>query len=168
MRDSGTAIRIEYCLSLTGPLTGNSRSARLAHEIWRQDINARGGLLGRPVEFVRYDDHANASRVPALYKRLMDEDHVDLVIGGYGTNSLLPAMPVIMERERFFVGLMGLGVNNTLGYPHYFAMIPTGSDPNSALTDGFFELAAAQTPRPLTLALVSADAEFSVAATLRS
>ncbi len=161
MRDSAAAIRIGYCLSLTGPLAGNSRSAQLAHEIWRQDINAQGGLLGRPVELVCYDDHADASLVPDLYKRLMDEDHVDLVIGGYGTNSLLPAMPLIMERERFFVGLMGLGVNNTLSYPHYFAMVPTGPDPNSALTEGFFQLAAAQTPRPLTVALVSADAEFS-------
>src|SRR5260221_11844990 len=70
-------------------------------------------------------------------------------------------MPLIMERQRFFVGLMGLGVNNTLAYPIYFAMIPTGPDPNAALTEGFFELAAAQTHRPLTAALVSADAEFS-------
>jgi branched-chain amino acid transport system substrate-binding protein len=91
----------------------------------------------------------------------MDEDKVDLVIGGYGTNTILPAMPLIMERQRFFVGLMGLGVNNALAYPNYFAMIPTGPDPNAALTEGFFELAAAQTPRPLTVALVSADAEFS-------
>jgi branched-chain amino acid transport system substrate-binding protein len=154
-------IRIGYCLSLTGPVADNSRSARLAHDIWREDVNSRGGLLGRPVELVCYDDHADASLVPGIYKRLMDEDKVDLVIGGYGTNSLLPAMPLIMQRQRFFVGLMGLGVNNALAYPNYFAMIPTGPDPNAALTEGFFELAAAQTPRPLTVALVSADAEFS-------
>ena len=67
-------IRIGYCLSLTGPLAGNSRSARLAHEIWREDINRRGGLLGRPVELVCYDDQADASRVPGLYRRLIDED----------------------------------------------------------------------------------------------
>ncbi|MGM4920379.1 amino acid ABC transporter substrate-binding protein [Tardiphaga sp. 813_E8_N1_3] len=154
-------IRIGYCLSLTGPLAGNSLSARLAHDIWREDVNRQGGLLGRPVELVCYDDHADASRVPGLYRRLMDDDKVDLVIGGYGTNTVLPAMPLIMERQRFFVGLMGLGVNNALAYPNYFAMIPTGPDPNAALTEGFFELAAAQTPRPLTVALLSADAEFS-------
>lgn len=154
-------IRIGYCLSLTGPVAGNSRSAQLAHEIWREGINGRGGLLGRPVELICYDDHADASRVPGLYKWLMDDDKVDLVIGGYGTNTILPAMPLIMEQQRFFVGLMGLGVNNALAYPNYFAMIPTGPDPNAALTEGFFELGAAQTPRPLTVALVSADAEFS-------
>ena len=154
-------IRIGYCLSLTGPLADNSRSAQLAHEIWREDVNAKGGLLGRPVELVCYDDHGDASIVPALYKRLMDEDQVDVVLGGYGTNTLLPAMPLIMERQRFFVGLMGLGVNNELGYPNYFAMIPTGPNPNAALTEGFFSVAAQQSPRPTTVALLSADAEFS-------
>jgi branched-chain amino acid transport system substrate-binding protein len=161
MPATSAPIRIGYCLSLTGPLADNSRSAQLAHEIWREDVNSRGGLLGRPIELVCYDDHADASRVPGIYQRLMDVDKVDLVIGGYGTNTLLPAMPLIMQRERFFVGLMGLGVNNALGYPNYFAMIPTGPNPNAALTEGFFELAAAQTPRPSTVALVSADAEFS-------
>ncbi|MFZ6769799.1 amino acid ABC transporter substrate-binding protein [Undibacterium sp. Di26W] len=154
-------IRIGYCLSLTGPVADNSRSAQLAHEIWREDINRQGGLLGRPVEFVRYDDHADASSVAAIYEKLMDEDKVDLVIGGYGTNTILPAMPLMIARGRFFVGLMGLGVNNTLNYPNYFAMIPTGPDPNAALTEGFFALAAEQTPRPATVALLSADAEFS-------
>src|SRR5712672_4319457 len=80
---------------------------------------------------------------------------------GMAPTSLLPAMPLIMERQRFFVGLMGLGVNNALAYPNYFAMIPTGPDPNAALTEGFFALAAEQQPRPATVALVAADAEFS-------
>jgi branched-chain amino acid transport system substrate-binding protein len=161
MPTASPPIRIGYCLSLTGPVADNSRSAQLAHEIWREDINRRGGLLGRPVELVCYDDHADALRVPGIYKKLMDEDKVDLVIGGYGTNTVLPAMPLIMERQRFFVGLMGLGVNDALAYPNYFAMIPTGPDPNAALTEGFFALCAQQKPRPATVALVSADAEFS-------
>src|ERR1700675_3151652 len=161
MPAASSPICIGYCLSLTGPVADNSRSAQLAHQIWREDINRQGGLLGRPVELVCYDDHADASRVPGIYKKLIDEDNVDLVVGGYGTNAVLPAMPVIMERGRFFVGLMGLGVNNVLAYPNYFAMIPTGPDPNAALTEGFFALAGQQQPRPATVALVSADAEFS-------
>src|SRR5258708_7064962 len=70
-------------------------------------------------------------------------------------------MAVSMESQRFFGGLMGLGVNNALAYPNYFAMIPTGPDPNAALTEGFFAIAAEQTPRPATVAVLSADAEFS-------
>jgi branched-chain amino acid transport system substrate-binding protein len=56
-------------------------------------------LLGRPVELVCHDDLADATRVPGLYTRLMDEDRVDLVIGGYGTNTVLPAMPLIIARS---------------------------------------------------------------------
>ena len=70
-------------------------------------------------------------------------------------------MPLVIDRRRFFVGLMGLGVNRDLAYPGYFAMIPTGPDPNAALTEGFFAVAAAQSPRPTTVALVAADAEFA-------
>ena len=155
-------IRIGYCLSLTGPVAGNSRSAKLAHDIWREDVNARGGLLGRRVELICHDDHADASLVPDIYQRLMDIEGVDIVIGGYGTNSLIAAMPLVIERQRFFIGLMGLGVNNTFHYPNYFAMIPTGSAPNSSLTEGFFELASHQSPKPETIALLSAEAEFSL------
>ena len=158
---SHSPVRIGYCLSLTGPLAGNSRSAQLAHEIWRDDVNRRGGLLGRPVELICYDDEGSASLGGPLYARLIDEDGVDLVIGGYGTNSLLAAMPEMISRQRFFVGLMGLGANNELNYSNYFAMIPTGPDPNVALTEGFFEVASRQSPRPKTVALLSADAVFS-------
>src|SRR5690606_7415346 len=149
------------CLSLTCPFAGNGRSARIAHEIWRVNINIRGGLLGRPVELVCYDDHADMAIVGAIYRKLMDDDRVDLVIGGYGTEVLLAAMPVIVERERFFVGLTGLGVNNAFGYPNYFAMVPTGPNPGTALTEGLFKLAAAQSPTPRSSAIVGSEAEQS-------
>jgi hypothetical protein len=87
---------------------------------------------------------------------------VDIVVGGYGTNSLMAAMPLIIQRQRFFVGLMGLGVNNTFRYPNYFAMIPTGPAPNTSLTEGLFDLASQQSPKLETIALLSADAEFSL------
>jgi branched-chain amino acid transport system substrate-binding protein len=154
-------LKIGYSLSLSGPLGANGRSARLAHKIWEDDVNRKGGLLGRRVEMVAYDDRTNASLVPGIYTRLLDVDKVDLIIGGYGTNTILPAMPLVMERKRFFVGLMGLGVNAQLEYPNYFAMIPTGPQPNAALTEGFFALAAAQRPKPQTAVLLAAEAEFA-------
>lgn len=158
---SSTPIRIGYCLSLTGPVADNARSARVAHEIWQEDVNQKGGLLGRSVELICRDDLSEARNVPGLYRQLMDEEKVDLVIGGYGTNTVAPALPAVIERGRFFVGLQGLGVNDALSYPGYFAMIPTGPDPNPALTEGFFALGAEQLPRPTTVALISADALFA-------
>ena len=107
------------------------------------------------------DDQTNPALVADIYRRLLDEEKVDLVIGGYGDNSLSPAMPLIMERRRYFVAFQALGVNASLAYPNYFVMIPTGPHPNAALTEGFFDLAASQTPKPRSMAILAADAPFA-------
>ncbi|MCE7064065.1 amino acid ABC transporter substrate-binding protein [Dyadobacter sp. CY326] len=159
--NKSTNVRIGYSLSLSGPVAENTKSARLAHQLWEEDINSNGGLLGKEVELVCIDDQGDAAQVAGIYKRLLDEEKVDLLIGGYGTNTIKPSLPLVMERKRILIGLMGLGVNGDLQYENYFAMIPTGPSPNAALTEGFFELAAAQSPKPSTVALLTADAEFS-------
>jgi branched-chain amino acid transport system substrate-binding protein len=107
------------------------------------------------------DDQTNPKLVLDIYKRLLDEEKVDLVVGGYGDNSVAPAMPLIIERKRYLVGLMALAVNAALGYANYFVMIPTGPQPTEALTEGFFNLAAAQSPKPQSMAILAADAPFS-------
>jgi branched-chain amino acid transport system substrate-binding protein len=158
---AGTPIKIGYSLSLTGPLAANGQTAHLAHQIWQEDINARGGLLGRQIDLVCIDDRTDAASVRGIYQSLLTEHHVDLLLGGYGNNSISPAMPVAIEHGKFFVGLMGLGVNNTYQYDRFFAMIPTGPDPSAALTEGFFQTASRQTPKPVTVAVVAADADFT-------
>lgn len=156
-----TNIKIGYSLSLTGRLAANGQTARLAHEIWQADVNAKGGLLGRDVELICIDDRADGASVAEIYRNLLTDQKVDLLLGGYGNNSISPAMPVAIENKKFFVGLMGLGVNNSLAYDRYFAMIPTGPDPNTALTSGFFETASRQNPKPRTVAIIAADADFT-------
>src|SRR5579862_8138548 len=158
---SEQSIRIGYCLSLSGGLASNGKTARLAHQIWQQDVNRKGGLLGRQVEMICIDDETNPKLVPDIYKRLLDGEKVDLLIGGYGDNSVAPAMPLVMERNRYLVALMALAVNASLNYPRYFVMIPTGPHPSEALTEGFFSLAASQSPKPETMAILAADAPFS-------
>ncbi len=158
---SGEPIKIGFGMSLTGPLAANGKSALLAMKIWEEDTNAKGGLLGRPVKLVYYDDQTNPSTVPGLYTKLIDVDKVDLVIGGYATNMLAPAMPVVMQKKMTFIGLYGLGVNSEFNYDRFFMMMPTGQDPKKALSKGFFDLAMKQDPKPQTVAIVAADAEFS-------
>jgi branched-chain amino acid transport system substrate-binding protein len=159
--NSTSPIRIGYTLSLTGALGSNGRTAQLAHQIWAEDVNRRGGLLGRPVELVCRDDQTNADLVSGIYKDLIDLEGVDIVVGGYGDNTVAPAMPLIMERGRYFVGLMALATNTIYSYDNYFVMIPTGAHPNAELTRGFFDLAARQNPSPKTVAILVADALFS-------
>jgi branched-chain amino acid transport system substrate-binding protein len=154
-------LRIGYCLSLSGALASNGKTAQLAHQIWLEKVNSNGKLLGRRVELVCLDDQTNPNLVADLYRRLLDVEKVDLVIGGYGDNSVAPAMPLIMDRKRFFIALMALAVNAKFHYPQYFVMIPTGPHPNTSLTQGFFEIARQQRPKPETVALLVADAPFS-------
>jgi branched-chain amino acid transport system substrate-binding protein len=154
-------IRIGYGLSLSGILAPNGKTAFVAHKLWEENINSKGGLLGRPVRLVCMDDQTNPNLVPEIYRKLLGEEKVDLIIGGYGDNSIKPAMPLVIENKRFFVGLMGLAVNQEFNYENYFAMIPTGPDPGIALTEGFFSVAARQQPKPETVAILAADAPFS-------
>jgi branched-chain amino acid transport system substrate-binding protein len=162
LAQTGQPIRIGFSMALTGGLAPNGKSALLAQQIWAEDVNAKGGLLGRPVRLVYYDDQTNPATVPGIYTKLIDVDKVELIIGGYGTNMLAPAMPVVMQKNKMFIGLLGLGVNTEFNYPRYFVMIPSGPDPKPSFTKGFFEVAMAQDPKPRTVAIVAADAEFAV------
>src|SRR5213076_3514223 len=155
-------IKIGFGMALTGGLSANGKPALLAVQIWKDDVNKRGGLLGRPVELVYYDDQTNPATVPGIYTKLLDVDKVDLIIGGYGNNMLAPAMPVVIQKKKMLIGLFGLAVNSEFHYRDYFAMIPSGPAPKSAFTKGFFDVAMTQDPKPRTVAIAAADAEFSV------
>src|SRR5258707_6736052 len=158
---SGEPIKIGLSMSLTGPLAANGKQALLGAKIWEEEINAKGGLLGRPVKLITYDDQSNPSTVPGIYTKLLEVDKVDLVVSGYATNMVAPAMPVVMQKGKTFVSLFALDVNAEFKYPKYFSMIPTGPDTKPSFTTGFFEVAAAQNPKPQTVALTAEDAEFS-------
>ena len=158
---SGEPIKIGFSMALTGPLAANGKQALLGAKIWEEETNKKGGLLGRPVKIVFYDDQSNPSTVPGIYTKLLDVDKVDLVVGPYATAMIAPAMPVIIQKGKVFIGLFGLAVNSEFNYPNYFVMIPSGPDPKPTFTKGFFDLAMAQNPKPTTVAIVAADQEFS-------
>jgi branched-chain amino acid transport system substrate-binding protein len=153
---TGEPIKIGYSMALSGGLAANGRSALLAQKIWEEDTNAKGGLLGRPVKLIYYDDQTNPATVPGIYAKLLDVDKVDLIIGGYGTDLVASAMPIVIQRKKVFIGLIATAVNSTFNYPNYFSMIPTGPDPTSYTKD-FLDLAVRQNPKPQTVAIVAAD-----------
>src|SRR5262249_33071339 len=93
-------IKIGFSIALTGAYAGNGKAALLATQMWAEDQNAKGGLLGRPVQLVYYDDQSNPSLVPGIYTKLFDIDKADLVISGYGTNIIGPAMPLVMQHNK--------------------------------------------------------------------
>ena len=153
-------VRIGLSMSLTGGSAVNGKQLLAALTMWRDDVNAKGGLLGRPVELVYYDDQSAQANAPGIYTKLLDVDKVDLVIGPYGTNVIAATLPVQMQHNVATIGMMGLGANSQFHYPRYFSILPIGADAKTAFTTGFFELEKAQSPRPQTIAIVGADAEF--------
>jgi branched-chain amino acid transport system substrate-binding protein len=154
-------IKIGFGMGLTGGLASAGKAALLGMKIWEEETNAKGGLLGRPVKLIYYDDQSSPATVPGIFTKLLDIDKVDIVMGDYGTNLLAPAMPVVIQHKMTFFALFGLDVNKEFKYERYFSMVPTGGpDPSASFSKGFFEVAAAQNPKPKTLAIIAADAEF--------
>jgi branched-chain amino acid transport system substrate-binding protein len=156
-------IKIGFGMALTGGLAAAGKGALLAMQIWEQQINAKGGLLGRPVKLVYYDDQSNPATVPGIFTKLLDVDKVDMVVGDYGTNLIAPAMPIVIAHKMAFLSLFGLNVNSRFHYDRYFSFVPTGgAHPSESFSKPFFEVAARQNPKPKTLAIIAADAEFAL------
>ena len=119
-------IKIGFGMALTGPLAVNGQQALLGATIWAEEINAKGGLLGRQVQLIHYDDQSNPSNVPGIYTKLLDVDKADLVVSGYATNMVAPAIPIVMQKNKTFLSLFALDANSQFHYPRYFSYIPTG------------------------------------------
>ena len=132
-RRAAEPIKIGFSMALTGPLAANGKQALLGAKIWQEEVNAKGGLLGRQVQLINYDDQSNPATVPGIYTKLLDVDKVDLVVGPYATNMVAPAIPVVMQKNKTFIGLFALDANSEFHYPKYFSMLPSGPDAEGGL-----------------------------------
>src|SRR5258705_12305274 len=150
-------IRIGMSMALTGGLAGGGQASLLGIEIWRDDVNAKGGLLGRKVELVVYDDKSSASETPAIYSKLLDVDKVDLLFAPYGTVPTAPIMPLVKQRGILLIGNFSFQVNSKVGHDMWFNNAPWG--PPDAWAASFLELG--QKAGGKTVALLAADQEFA-------
>jgi branched-chain amino acid transport system substrate-binding protein len=157
---SGEPIKIGFGMAMTGPLAANGKMSLLAMKVWEEDVNAKGGLLGRPVKLIYYDDQSNPGTVPGIYTKLLDVDKVDFAVSPYASTQIAPAMPIMIQKKRLYLSLFGTGINDEFNYDRYFSMLPTGPNPKPSFTTGFFKLALEQNPKPQSIALAAADAEF--------
>jgi branched-chain amino acid transport system substrate-binding protein len=147
-------IRIGFGISLTGGLASAGKASLLAMQMWAEDVNKRGGLLGRPVELVYYDDKSDPATVPGIYEKLITVDKVDLVVSGYGSPMIAPAVPVVMKYGKVFVSNFNTGVNQNFNYDKFFSMFPAGPKPWEGISLGYFEILNSVNPRPNTIALL--------------
>src|SRR5215813_2041474 len=144
-------IKIGFGVSLTGGLASSGKAHLMSKQIWAEEINAKGGLLGRPIKLVYYDDQTNAATVPGIYAKLIDVDKVDLLMG-HATNLIVAAMPLIVERKKLVMVLLALGSNAEFKYPRYFQSAAFGPDSKGVLSNNFFAVAKSLAPEPKTVA----------------
>src|SRR4051794_38255140 len=147
-------IRIGLSLALTGAGAAPAKVINTALDMWRDDVNQKGGLLGRPVELVIYDDQSTPANVPGIYTKLITLDRVDLLLGPYATNFVAPAMPAIMAQNKLTISFTAIGINDKFKYDKYFSMVSVGPDGVKAFSRGFFDVVVAQNPRPETVAML--------------
>src|SRR5437899_9745867 len=119
-------IKIGMSMPQTGGLAGGGKASLLGIEIWRDDVNARGGLLGRKVELVVYDDKSSASETPAIYSKLLDVDKVDLLFAPYATVPTAPLMPLVKQRGLLLIGNFTFLLNINVHHDMWFNNAPWG------------------------------------------
>ncbi|WMT73612.1 amino acid ABC transporter substrate-binding protein [Bradyrhizobium sp. Ash2021] len=150
-------VKIGMSMAQTGGLAGGGKASQLGIDIWRDDVNAKGGLLGRKVELIVYDDKSSASETPAIYSKLLDVDKVDLLFAPYATVPTAPLMPLVKQRGLLLMGNFSFQVNSKVGHDMWFNNAPWG--PADSWAAAFLDLG--QKAGGKTMALLAADQEFA-------
>lgn len=151
---SGPPIRIGSTLALTGPLSATAQIHKLVGEIYVEQLNKRGGLLGRPVEWVVKDDQSKPDLARTLYEQLVTADKVDLLMGPYATGAILSAMGVAQRYNKVLVHHT-LGIPSLAKYDMQFPAWSIGSDPATTVPNTLFDALAASPKPPKTVAVVT-------------
>jgi branched-chain amino acid transport system substrate-binding protein len=150
-------IKVGMSMPQTGPLGAGGKAALLALQMWVEDVNAKGGLLGRKVEFIAYDDQTNPALTPGIYTKLLDVDKVDLLIAPYGTVPTAPIMPLVKQRDLLLMGNFSFQVNRTVKHDKWFNNAPWSDA--ASWSDGF--IGAGQKLGAKSIAFLAADQEFA-------
>ena len=151
---AGPPVRIGGTLALTGPLAATAILHKITGEIYVEQLNRKNGLLGRPVEWVLLDDQSKPDVTRSLYERLVTVDKVDLLIGPYGTGTILSAMAVAQRYQKVLI-------HHTFGLPHlatYEMHFPTsgfGPEPGKTIPHLLYDALASTARPPKTIAIVT-------------
>jgi branched-chain amino acid transport system substrate-binding protein len=150
-------IKIGMSMAQTGGLAAAGKSSLLGIQIWRDDINAKGGLLGRKVELVVYDDKSSAAETPAIYAKLLDIDKVDILFAPYATVPTAPLLPLVKQRGLLLMGNFSFQVNSKVHHDMWFNNAPWG--PPDAQAAEYLDIGKKAGGK--TIALLTSDQEFA-------
>jgi branched-chain amino acid transport system substrate-binding protein len=156
-RAQSAPVKIGMSMPQTGTLGAGGQAALLALRMWVDETNQKGGLLGRKIEFIAYDDQGNPANTPGIYTKLLDVDRVDLLIAPYATVPTAPIMPLVKERQLLLMGNFSFQVNAKVQHDMWFNNSPW-NDARS-WSEGFMR--AGQRAGAKTIAFLAADQEFA-------
>jgi branched-chain amino acid transport system substrate-binding protein len=151
---SGEPIVVGSTLSLTGAFAATGAIHKIVGEQFVARLNANGGLLGRPVEWVLLDDESDQAKVAQLYERLISQDGVDLLMGPYATPNILSAMAVA-ERHGYVLPQHTAVIAPLMGYDCQFPAWSIGFEPNVYVPTQLYEAVATLPEPPKTVAFVT-------------
>ncbi|MFM8624112.1 MAG: amino acid ABC transporter substrate-binding protein [Betaproteobacteria bacterium] len=153
-RAQGQPIRVGSTMSMTGPLAATAMLHKISTEIFLEGLNRRGGLLGRPVEWVMKDDQSRPDLARTQYEQLITVDKVDLIMGPYATANSLAAMGVAQRYNKFII-TNSFGIPSLAKYEMHFPAYAMGHEPGTTSPTTLLDSFQAAGVRPQTVALVT-------------
>ncbi len=151
---SGKPIRIGSTLALTGPLAATGQVHKIVGEIYVEQLNAKNGLLGRPVEWIVRDDQSKPDVARTLYEQLITVDKVDLLMGPYATGNILSAMAVAQRYDKLLIHHT-FGIPSLAKYERQFPAWSMGPEPQVTFPNTVLDALAASPKPPKTIAVVT-------------
>ena len=136
---AGDPIKIGGSLPLTGLASEQAKWVKAGYEAWADDINKVGGLLGRPVKLIIYDDESNADKAVTYYERAITVDKADLVFGGYPGTANVALMPLVEKYGKVFVGQGGHMKSFEQGFTYSFGSPPLMGEWSYLSVAGLFD-----------------------------
>ena len=152
---AASPVKIGGALSLSGVFAENGKWTKGGYDFWLQDVNRRGGLLGRPVEMTIYDNEGNADKGVTYYERLITVDKVDLLAGSMPSIPFAAVMPLAEKYKKVFIGQGAQMQSFERGYTYSFGSPPLmGIWGNMALF-GVIEDLIPKAERPKSMAVLA-------------
>jgi len=157
----GGPITIGVSVSLSGDFSGDGKALRQGYDLWAQDINAKGGLLGHQVTMQYVDDASSTQQVVTNYQNLITSDKVALVFGPFSSLLTIPASTVVARYNYAFPEPAGGGPHVfDRGLTNIFFVQPASVEDNLvSYTKFLLGLPAGQ--RPASVAYATEDDPFT-------
>lgn len=157
---AGEPITIGGSLGLTGAFAGPSAEYKAIYNYWLDEVNKKGGLMGRPVKMTIYNDESTPTIAQSLYNRLIDQDHADLLLAPYTTFVGGAIVPIVISHHKMLFNGGFVGINLFRNAKGWIVGSYTYQEPD--YTRGVFEVIKSlpEAKQPKRVAIFTAQNPF--------